>query len=158
MKKNLCLFQQVQYLCWFGYQNWLRKYILNWFFVWSHFKPTGKKILCVLPSPLEIYLFQTPYPLEFPWPSIRGSVYIFWNQFFVCLCKYTNTCTVLSKLFVVHLALWRANFAHNKPFCLFDSEGSRETPSHRFSDFKFKTYSPVAFRWVSLCCFHHVKL
>lgn len=29
----------------------------------------------------------------------------------------------------------------------FPSEGSRETPSHRFSDFKFKTYSPVAFRY-----------
>lgn len=28
----------------------------------------------------------------------------------------------------------------------FYSEGTRETPSHRFSDFKFKTYSPVAFR------------
>ena len=30
----------------------------------------------------------------------------------------------------------------------FYSEGTRETPSHRFSDFKFKTYSPVAFRLV----------
>ncbi|CAH3154672.1 unnamed protein product [Porites lobata] len=29
----------------------------------------------------------------------------------------------------------------------FPSEGTRETPSHRFSDFKFKTYSPVAFRY-----------
>lgn len=27
-----------------------------------------------------------------------------------------------------------------------NSDGTRETPSHRFSDFKFKTYSPVAFR------------
>lgn len=30
---------------------------------------------------------------------------------------------------------------------IFPSEGSRETPSHRFSDFKFKSYSPVAFRY-----------
>ncbi|KAJ7382233.1 Phosphatidylinositol 4-phosphate 5-kinase type-1 beta [Desmophyllum pertusum] len=30
---------------------------------------------------------------------------------------------------------------------LFPSDGTRETPSHRFSDFKFKTYSPVAFRY-----------
>ncbi|XP_074613460.1 phosphatidylinositol 4-phosphate 5-kinase type-1 alpha-like isoform X1 [Acropora palmata] len=29
----------------------------------------------------------------------------------------------------------------------FPSDGTRETPSHRFSDFKFKTYSPVAFRY-----------
>ncbi|XP_078355986.1 phosphatidylinositol 4-phosphate 5-kinase type-1 alpha-like, partial [Oculina patagonica] len=30
---------------------------------------------------------------------------------------------------------------------MFPSEGTRETPSHRFSDFKFKSYSPVAFRY-----------
>ncbi|XP_048580941.1 phosphatidylinositol 4-phosphate 5-kinase type-1 gamma isoform X2 [Nematostella vectensis] len=30
---------------------------------------------------------------------------------------------------------------------VFPSEGTRETPSHKFSDFKFKSYAPVAFRF-----------
>lgn len=29
----------------------------------------------------------------------------------------------------------------------FPSEGSQETPGHRYADFKFKTYAPVAFRY-----------
>lgn len=29
----------------------------------------------------------------------------------------------------------------------FPSSGSNITPAHHFSDFKFKTYSPVAFRY-----------
>ena len=43
-------------------------------------------------------------------------------------------------------------------FCFFFySEGSRETPSHRFSDFKFKSYSPVAFRYVYALCTHLIQ-
>ena len=38
----------------------------------------------------------------------------------------------------------------NKNYLLFftpiNSEGSQETPAHRYADFKFKTYAPVAFR------------
>jgi len=60
--------------------------LVNWIdwesmivFIQSHFTPTGKKILWVDPSPTEIYLFQTPYPLEFLWSSI-GGMDIFWNH------------------------------------------------------------------------------
>ena len=44
MTRNLYLFQQVQYLCWFGNLNRL------------HLKPTGKKTQSVSPSLLEIIL------------------------------------------------------------------------------------------------------
>ena len=41
-------------------------------FIQSHFKTSGKKTLCVPPSPSEIYLFQTPLPLGI-------SMDIFWS-------------------------------------------------------------------------------
>lgn len=31
--------------------------------------------------------------------------------------------------------------------CLHSSEGSNLTPAHHYSDFRFKTYAPVAFRY-----------
>lgn len=35
------------------------------------------------------------------------------------------------------------------PFSLlcFSSEGSNLTPAHHYSDFRFKTYAPIAFRY-----------
>ena len=55
--KNLCLFQQVEYLCWFGYLNRLRKYhSVHSIAFQTHWKDFS---ICTL-SPSEIYLFQTP--------------------------------------------------------------------------------------------------
>ena len=59
MTKNLCLIQQVEYLCWFGYLNRLGKHKSVHSIT---FQSDWKDYL--YPSPSEIYLFQAPLPLE----------------------------------------------------------------------------------------------
>ena len=58
MTKNLYLVHQVEYLCWFCYLNRLGRHNNVHLILWK------EKTVCT-PSPLDIYLFQTPYPLEF---------------------------------------------------------------------------------------------
>ena len=76
---NLHLFQQVEYLCWLV--TWI-DWEITMVYIQSHFKPSGKRTICT-PSPLDIYLFQTPLPCGISM-TLHGWVWTFsgttqWN-------------------------------------------------------------------------------
>ena len=70
----LRLFQWTEFSIFLGYLQSIGKVCKCLFDRMSN--PLEKQALYVLfmyPSPFEICLFQTPYPLEFPWPSVGGG-------------------------------------------------------------------------------------
>ena len=89
-KKSNIYFSTDGHFCWFGYLNQLGKYgSVHSIAFQTHWKENSLSS----PSPLEIYLFQTPQPFGISVTLREGGMDIFWNHTFwiqYYLVKFTN--------------------------------------------------------------------
>ena len=71
-----CIGQPYEYLCWFGYLNWLGKHnSVHLIAFQTHWKENS---ICT-PFFFKFTSLRLPLPLEFKWPSV-GGMDIFWNH------------------------------------------------------------------------------